>query len=874
MDIYSRTHVGKVRANNEDTVYVSGKTAPVLAMVADGMGGQAGGKTASENAVAYISAELGDRLKKVDERALKNAAHNASERIYNIAKRDEAFKNMGTTLAAAIIDDKKINAVNVGDSRIYHLDGCGLKRITKDHKYVQYLVDKGLLTPEEALNHPYRNVITRALGMEDVEADVFRVEWKIGDTLLICSDGLYDEVEEDDIERVLMQNASAKSKADALVELALQNGGRDNISVIVAINDGVLGTLIKNRFEVRRIIAEGGMSRIYLAYDKKEKKNVAVKILKNEFNDNKQIVEGFLHEAEITSRLVHRNIVRTIDYGTKNSYRYIVMEYIEGGTLAELLSERRPEIDECVAIAQKLLSAMSYAHHRGVVHKDLKPHNVLMGADGEPYLTDFGIAEEMDKENRSRDEKVVGSVSSFSPEQATGGKVGPASDVYSMGIMLYEMCTGKLPFVAEDKLSVALMHLHTPPQPPKELNDEIPESLNKIILKAMEKEPEARYRTAAAMGRDIARCLADTSGAYVRMASENDSEKKNSAARMTVIFAVTIGFIGIITWALIAFITQAQEARTVYMPYLLDKKEEAAVDSLEDIDRDLDVEIEIVYEQGIEPEDGTVTAQLPEAGAALEAGDKITVTICKYTQKLPNMPNVGGMTEAEARQYLLDKGFNMKNVVYAQANSDILDNGIVASQYPEPGTEMNAGSQIILYVNRVFVYVDGKIPDICGLDVDDALAGLESYEFRNVFVHARYRNNQEYGSVYQQEPSAGMYYSPTQTMSLYINDIAEPNFRGRYSVPWTVISAAERGEKNKLTVTIGTQYDGLEAELVVFSGELEYNELRNMNTNYIYFEMYSADMNDRMNSEIRYYIDGEEVLSRSITLDRMTGANS
>lgn len=869
MDIYLRTHVGNIRTHNEDTVYVSGKTTPILAMVADGMGGQAGGKTASENAVAYISGELGDKLRKADAKALKSAAHNASERIYNIAKRDEAFKNMGTTLAAAIIDDEVVHAVNVGDSRIYHLSKNGMKRITKDHKYVQYLVDKGMMTPEEAKNHPYRNIITRALGMEDIEADSYEFSWSIGDTVLICSDGLYEELSEEKIEDILNKSTSAKNKTDALIDSALESGGRDNISAVVIINDGIIGTLIKNRFEIIRPIAEGGMSRIYLAQDKKEKKNVAVKILKSEFNDNKQIVEGFLHEAEITSRLVHKNIVRTIAYGTKNSYRYIVMDYIEGCTLADRLKNNKLSIEECISIMQKLLSAMSYAHHRGVIHKDLKPHNILMDIFGEPYITDFGIAEDRESEHTTKEYKAVGSVNYFSPEQAMGAKVGPAADIYSLGIMLYEMVTGKLPFIGEDELAVALMHLHTPPTPPSELDPQIPESINKIILKAIAKEPENRYRSAAAMGRDIARCLTDRSGQYIRMAGEGEEERSVSTGRMTAIFAITISIIGVITWGLITFITQIQEDRAVYMPYLVDQVQDSALSSLNDIN--IDIDISIMYEKGIGVADGVVINQSPEPGTALKDGDSVTVVVCKYTEELPNMPYIKGMTQQEAREYLISEGFNMSNVVYAQTTDDILKNGVVAAQYPEAGTAMTEESRIVIYVNRVFVYNQGYVPDVDGLAVDDALLGISEYNYENIFVYARYKENSDYGVVYRQQPMAGDELVDTTAMSIYINDIGEPEYKGRFTVPWAVVSAVDREKKSSLIVTADTEYEGVYAKLVVFSGEMAYSDIRNMNVMYTYFDMFSSSLNNSIDTVLRFYVDGEELATREITLERVTG---
>ena len=868
MDVCSLTHVGNVRLENEDSVYVSGSAAPLLAMVADGMGGHSGGKTASESAVDMISKELENRLNKADTDDLKRAAINAGKSIFKAAQASESMKNMGTTIAAAVIREDGVCAVNAGDSRIYLLKDGELKRVTKDHKYVQYLVDKGFMTPEEAATHPYRNIITRALGMEEVVPDEFKISWSTGDTLLICSDGLYEEVSEDEIKRVLSSEKTAEQKSKTLLDMALEHGGRDNISIIVAINDDIIGMVIKNRFKVLELTAEGGMSRVYRAYDRKEKTNVAVKILNKEFSSNHQIVEGFLREGETTSRLTHRNIVRTIDYGVKNSHRYIIMNYIEGCTLADIMNSRRLTTDECVIISQKLISALNYAHHRGVIHRDLKPHNILIGTDGEPYITDFGIAEEVGENQKKDDQKVVGSVSYFSPEQATGGKTGPASDIYSMGIMLYEMCTGKLPFVSEDKLSVALMHLHTPPVPPKELNPELPESLNRIILKAIEKKPEMRYHSAAAMGRDVARALTDPSGAYVRTAFEHRQDRQHSSRRIIAILAATFTVIAMLSLGLISLVGQVQSSRTIFMPNLADRTEEDAIKMLKEYSVNLNIKIN--YEKGIEIEDGTVIAQSPEAGIALEDGDEVIVTVCKYTEEMPPMPDLTGMTEEQAKDTLLKMGISADNILCSQTNSYALENGEISSQYPLSGEQIDTQTQVILYVNRIFVYEQDVIPQMYGLDIEDALIGLnEYYSFKHIFVTAVYSPNEDYGTVYRQTPHAGDGWNLEQTMRLYIYEMAESNYKSSYRLPWAVTAAAKDDNEHRLTVAIKTQYEGMECLKTLIDRRMSYDEIRQMNLKYTDFEVFMPEMNDVGRSVLHFYIDGDELGMQPITLERI-----
>ncbi len=869
MDVCSLSHVGKVREKNEDTVYVSGSGAPLLAMVADGMGGQAAGKTASSTTVSYISYELKDRLKRTDEKTLASVAVKASDRIFEISKRKEEYKNMGTTLAAAIVDSKKVCAVNIGDSRIYKFGKDGLKQVTKDHKYVQYLVEKGFLTQQEADIHPYRNIITRAVGMEDVTPDTFTFEWEISDTLLICSDGLYDEVSKEEISEVLSKRGSARQKAQTLMEKALNAGGRDNVSVIVIINDNVLGSVIKNRFEIRRLVDEGGMSRVYRAYDRKQMRSVAVKVLKEEFQSNKQIVNGFLKEGEVTSRLAHKNIVRIVDYGTRGSMRYIVMEYIEGSTLAALMEKERLPIEKSVSIAKKLLSALSYSHHRGVVHRDLKPRNVLIDLDGEPYLTDFGIAGELGEQEINNDEKVVGSVNYFSPEQATGQKTGVSTDIYSMGIMLYEMCTGRLPFVAEDKLSVALMHLHTPPVAPKEIEPSLPESLNKIILKAIEKKPEDRYQSASAMGRDIARCLTEKSGAYVKEAKE-EKRRRLKNKRLIPVISIALSVAAALTFAVIFLISRGSAFKTIYMPNLIDKTEDAAMLQLNEYGLDLD--ITITYEKGISMEDGKVISQSPEAGKTLKDNDKVTVIVSKNQDELPDMPDLSGKTEEQAKQILKDMGIQPSNIVTTQTNYEDVENGIVYSQYPDAGAHLKEDTAVILYINRIFVYSDGKIPDVYGLDTEDAVYGLRfsKYNFGRIWIYEDYEASGSYGTVFDQSPKSGEAYSSGQDIKLYTYALSQANYGSSFKLKKSVAEALLTGKEKTVTVTLSIQrttetmtneaYAGapiIDFERVVFEKQLSYDEAVNMKKLNTDFKLYLENADEADRYILNYYVDGE-----------------
>lgn len=239
MNIYAATHIGKIRKNNEDTVYINGEALPVFAIVADGMGGHLAGQVASKMAVELLCEEVkryGIGL--INARVLGRMISSVSKKLYDTASNDAELYQMGTTVVAGIISNGRFIYGNVGDSRIYMLQDGLLRRLTHDHSFVQTLVDKGIITEDEAKNHPYKNIITRVVGMEKVEADCAECRFGYGDSILLCSDGLTNHVEESEIATFLSSDDDSFFIVNSLIELALKRGGKDNISVIVIKNNG------------------------------------------------------------------------------------------------------------------------------------------------------------------------------------------------------------------------------------------------------------------------------------------------------------------------------------------------------------------------------------------------------------------------------------------------------------------------------------------------------------------------------------------------------------------------------------------------------------------------------------------------------------
>ncbi len=270
--------------------------------------------------------------------------------------------------------------------------------------------------------------------------------------------------------------------------------------------DKYIGRRLDGRYEIKEIIGVGGMAYVYKAYDCIDDRVVAVKILKEEFLANEEFTRRFKNESKAIAILSHPNIVKVYDVSFGERLQYIVMEYIDGITLKEYIDQRQDiKWKEAVHFTVQILRALQHAHDKGIIHRDIKPQNIMLLADGTIKVTDFGIAQFSRHELRSvgEAEKAIGSVHYISPEQARGAITDEKADIYSVGVMLYEMLSGKLPFEADNAVSVAIMQLQSEPKRPREINPDIPEGLEEITLKAMQKDPEKRYQSAAEMLYDI-----------------------------------------------------------------------------------------------------------------------------------------------------------------------------------------------------------------------------------------------------------------------------------------------------------------------------------------------------------------------------------
>ncbi|MDB4865996.1 MAG: pknB [Cohnella sp.] len=497
----------------------------------------------------------------------------------------------------------------------------------------------------------------------------------------------------------------------------------------------MIGQTLGGRYELLARVGGGGMALVYKARDNLLNRFVAVKVLRQQFMHDEDFVKRFRREAQAAASLSHPNIVSIYDVGQEEDTHYIVMEYVDGPNLNEIIRERAPlQPDEAVRIAGQIADALDHAHHNQIIHRDIKPHNILMGSNGRVKVTDFGIARAITSSTITQTGSVVGSVHYFSPEHAKGVSTGEKSDLYSLGIVLYQMLTGRLPFLGESPISVALKHLQEPFEEPRKVNPHIPQSVENIILRAMRKNPQERYQSAREMFADLETCLQPQRlhEPPARFASDDDAESdktrvipairpdmrntieapavkgsssderwdsrgleenKRRWVMPTVLGIMAAVLIGVLLWAVIALKGQLSPS-DVLVPSVVGQNEAQATAKLEAAG--LKVDDPILKESSTEAEKGLVTKQ-SKKDIQVKQGSLITLTIGTGPD-LPLMPGVTGKTFNDAKNMLQDLGVNSESIGQNPVNDDS-EPGTVLDQIPKEGTQLDPKGTVTLKVS-------------------------------------------------------------------------------------------------------------------------------------------------------------------------------
>ena len=555
----------------------------------------------------------------------------------------------------------------------------------------------------------------------------------------------------------------------------------------------LIGRTIANRYEILEKTGVGGMATVYTAKDLVLNRHVAVKVLKEEFTTDEEFVKRFNTEALAAASLSHANIVSIYDVGNEDNIYYIVMELVRGKTLKQIITENGPiSWKWATNIAIQIASALEVAHKNNIVHRDIKPHNIIITEDGVAKVTDFGIAKAVSNSTITAFGTTIGSVHYFSPEQAKGGYTDAKSDIYSLGVVMYEMLTGQVPFDADTSVSVALMHMQEKPVPPIEINKNIPTALNDIILKAMQNEPMARYQTAAEMISDLRRALKEPNGEFVeeemndgltrRMDAITDDmldkkgDNKKKKGKLVLYFekhpkmkGVAIVLLCVVLFVLAfggtALVSKITTPKEVQIPNLVGKTEEEAKEELAKIN----VKYNKINEKySSEVEAGKIISQEPGYSINFKIKEKSTVNviISKGTETT-TVPKVIGMKYDDAVAALEAAKLTVEKVEEA---SKTVEAGIVISQEIAANTTANAGDVVKIHVSTGITQVE--VPSVLGKTEAEAKQILTEKKFK-VEIKTTSDTSKENGVVVEQSVNAGKEIDEESTITITVNKFEE-----------------------------------------------------------------------------------------------------
>lgn len=512
-----------------------------------------------------------------------------------------------------------------------------------------------------------------------------------------------------------------------------------------------MSKILSNRYEIIEKIGSGGMAIVYKAKDLLLNRIVTIKVLREQFAADEEFVRRFRREAQSAASLSHTNIVSIYDVGKDGETEYIVMEYIEGQNLKDIIRNYAPlSTEQTIELGMQIAEAIRHAHEHHIIHRDIKPHNILVTEDGRIKVTDFGIARAVSAATMTHTGDIVGSVHYLSPEQAKGVQTNEQSDVYSLGIILYELLTGKVPYDGETPISIALKHLQEQAVPPSKLNPRVSSALENLVMRTIAKSPDQRYATAKELLQDLHKVQAGlpvnkvesedqdlestrihrslSTGVNSALSDEKEGGRKKAngkkqpkrwpwvALGVVVLFMVGIGF---------AF-TQWFNVGTTTVPPLVGKTINEAGYFVEQRNLYLDPETQEEYSDTVEKT--RITRTDPEEGASVKEGREIKVWVSLGPEqvKFPNL-KTGEMTQEAAINTLESLGFKKENITIQSDKNSALPVGIVAEQDPAPGADWPKNGYVTLTVSAGKANQPVALPSVIGKPPTDAQAILYQY---------------------------------------------------------------------------------------------------------------------------------------------------
>ena len=585
--------------------------------------------------------------------------------------------------------------------------------------------------------------------------------------------------------------------------------------------------ILANRYRLTEQIGMGGMAIVYRAVDLRTGHNVAVKVLRPEYNEDSEFISRFQREAEAASKMTHHNIVNLLDVGMDGENRYLVMEYVQGKTLKSVIQERG-KLSPALAgqIAIRILSALEHAHRNGIVHRDIKPQNILVHADGHIKVADFGIARIANSSTLTKGDNVMGSVHYFSPEQAKGEGANATSDLYSTGVVLYEMLTGRVPYDGDNPVAVAMQHLHATPVPIQNIAPDVPPALVRVCMKAMEKNPSYRYQTARDMAADIRAALEnrperpvvypdkdiDVQQPKPQMIKEeaprqqlsdtgrnrSDAARKKKIRTVLMTTALGIALAAGLFFGGRAIFDQIVTTATVPNVIGLDVK-----DAEELLNRE-DLKFEEMYFNTDDVKANVIMVQKPEADSVVRKGDTVILSVSSGPSQL-TMPDVVGMNAEDATAILQSYGFTITRdrVISSDFATDT-----VVSQTPAANEKLNKETPVNISISG------GKttVPILKNLTLTEAEELLKQNQLKinPVLTFVDTRNAKEHGKITGQSPAENLDVMLESEVSL--NIFRYPTDKAEYSFMVTL-----KKTEDTINLRVTLQAEGSEVELEGYS---------------------------------------------------------
>lgn len=546
--------------------------------------------------------------------------------------------------------------------------------------------------------------------------------------------------------------------------------------------------ILHQRYELLELIGGGGMADVYRARDKLLDRPVAVKILHEQFKSDREFIDKFHREAQAAARLSHANIVNIFDVGVEGNDHYIVMEYVPGSTLKDLIKQQgHLPVAQALRVAEDIARALAHAHDNNLVHCDIKPHNILMMPDGSAKVADFGIARAVTESTMTYTGNIVGSVHYFSPEQAKGTMITPKSDVYALGVVLYEMLTGVLPFTGETPVSIAVQHLQDTPRPVRELEPSIPPAVEAIVSRTMSKAPEARpssdelveelrqaehmVSTGSAMtapdpyATQVMPRVSQADMERVRQEEEYEEEPEEDSSifksKKFIAGLVMVLMVGFFAGAFMSF-GKFWSTSEIIVPDVTGKPMALARQILED--QKLRVNVAEVYDATVPA--GTVVSQTPEAGTKVKEERMVTINVSRGGEEL-DMPDLLGLDRADAEIKLKKMGLKLGSV-YEKFSDE--EEGTVIGQEPRSGTRISKGQTIDITISRGKKVKKVTVPNVKGGTLSAAEGTLKGKGL-SVVVEKR-ESSQAPGTVISQSPAADSEVESGSTVTLVIAEEA------------------------------------------------------------------------------------------------------